>query len=63
MTEKEPRQGISHAQKTMVAAGETAFFALIGIFWPPANIGWVVTGAVTLWESDQAIKQLDDLTI
>ena len=40
----------------MVTAGETGLFALVGLVFPPAYIGMVVTGAETLRQEHLAIK-------
>jgi uncharacterized membrane protein YciS (DUF1049 family) len=54
--DKESKQRANHTQKCFVAAGETAIFALVGLVFPPAHIGWVVTGAEALRQNHLAIR-------
>lgn len=56
MKENETSSKSNHAQKALVAAGETGLFALAGLVFPPAFIGMAVTGAETLRQEHLAIK-------
>ena len=52
------KKEVSHYQKTMVASGETAIFALAGLLWPPLYWGAAITGLVSIIESKRTSTEI-----
>jgi hypothetical protein len=59
MERERPDSVANHSKKMMIAASETGLFGLIGLIYPPAYLGMIVTGVETLRQQTLAFKLLE----